>query len=104
MKLIEQYWKCSSIILEMFQYWPIPGCSSIWSLKYTIFSAVVDCRKYRLSEYSRNDTTCRLLIMAMLIHKRHVKSTASLYWQDVIRMLNGIRALNVPATRWEVRF
>ena len=53
-------------------------------------SAVTDCRKYRLSEYSRNDTTCRLL-MAMSIHQRHGKKiTASLNRQDDTFMLSGI--------------
>ena len=58
-------------------------------------SAVIDCRKYRLSEYSRNYTTRRLL-MAMSSHKRHVKITASLYRQDVTLMLNGIKHAGNP--------
>ena len=64
-----------------------------------ILSAVIDCRNYRLSEYSRNDTTCRLL-MAISIHKRHVKITASSYRQDVTLMLNGIKTRRQPGGKF----
>ena len=64
-----------------------------------VSSAVIDCRNYRLSEYSRNDTTCRLL-MAISIHKRHVKITASSYGQDVTLMLNGIKTRRQPGGKF----
>ena len=65
-------------------------------MNYTVIcSAVIDCQNYRLSEYSQNDTTCRLL-MAISIHKRHVKITTSSYRQDVTLMLNGIKTRRRP--------
>ena len=72
--------------------------SSIWHT-YTPASAVIDCRNYRLSEYSRNDTTCRLL-MPILIHKRHIKITASSHQQDVTLMLNGIKTHRQPGGKF----
>ena len=76
----------------------------LWLLQVgvAVSSAVTDCQKYRLSEYSRNDTTCQSL-MAALIHKQHGKNKiiASLYWQDVTLLLNGINTL---ANWWEVCF
>ena len=65
-----------------------------------ITSAVIDCRNYRLSEYSRNDTTCRLL-MAISIHKQHVKITTSSYQQDVTLMLNGIKTHRQPGGKFD---
>ena len=62
-------------------------------------SAVIDCRNYQLSGYSWNYTTCRLL-MAILIHKRHVKITASSYRQDVTLMLNGIKTRRQPGGKF----
>ena len=70
-----------------------PKTGILHDKSYHNFSAVIDYRNYRLSEYSQNDT-CRLL-MAISIHKRHVKITASSYRQDVTLMLNGIK------THWQ---
>ena len=68
--------------------------------KYINISAVIDCRKYRLSEYSWNDTTCQLL-MAVLIHKRHRKN----HYKFVLAECHPYAEWNnTPATRWEVCF
>ena len=66
----------------------------------TAISAVIDCRKYRLSEYSWNDTTCRLL-MAMSIHKRHGKNHRKF---TSARCYPYAEWHNVPATQCEVCF
>ena len=62
-------------------------------------SAVIDCWNYRLSEYSWNDMTCRLL-MAISIHKRHIKITASLSRQDVTLRLNDIKTCWQPDAKF----
>ena len=52
-------------------------------------SAVIDCQKYPLSEYSRNNMICRYTQGSVDTQTTQKKITANLFWQDVTLMLNG---------------
>ena len=66
-----------------------------YTLELVLLSIVeiIDCQNIH------GTMTCRLL-MAISIHKRHIKITASSYRQDVTLMLNGIKTCRQPGGKF----